>query len=199
VEECASILTAERVYTGLLADPETICVGRRGEVRYNVGDRTVTVQFEVRANAVWRFGRVFLTCSMCSGRATRIYLPSSTAPAGCRRCLGLSYDSRKADYRTTGPWGKYLGSWAEASTILANERRSTASEARYAERRLILGKVGAVVAGLPSPPHPLANTQSMRVAVFIPTLRVPFWCREGGTWQSVERSATPLADDSPHD
>jgi len=138
VTECCSILTAERVYTRLLADPEAIRVGRRGELRYTVGDHAVEVQFEVRANAVWRFGRVFLTCPMCGGRATRIYLPTSASPAGCRRCWGLSYDSRKADYKTRGPFA-YLGSWGEAETILARERRSQAAAARYAERRVILG------------------------------------------------------------
>ena len=138
VEECSSILTAERVYTSLLADPDAISIGRGGEAHLTVGDRTVGVQFEVRANAVWRFGRVFLTCPMCSGRATRIYLPRSDSPAGCRRCWGLSYDSRKASYRVSGPWGRYLGSWGEAATILARERRSQASAARYEERREIL-------------------------------------------------------------
>jgi hypothetical protein len=138
VEECSSILTAERVYTGLLAAPEAIRVGGGGEVFYTIGDRTVAVKFEVRANAVWRFGRVFLKCLMCSRRATRIYLPRSDSPAGCRRCWGLSYDSRKASYRVSGPWGRYLGSWGEAATILARERRSQASAARYEERRVIL-------------------------------------------------------------
>ena len=38
VEECSSILTAERVYTSLLVDPEAIRVGRRGELRYTVSN-----------------------------------------------------------------------------------------------------------------------------------------------------------------
>ena len=137
VEECWAILTAERVYTSLLGDPEAISVGRRGELLYTVGDRTVTVHFEVRANAVWRFGRVFLICPMCSGRATRIYLTTAASPAGCRRCWGLTYESRKADYRVRGPFS-YVGSWGEAATVLARERRSEASARRYAERRSIL-------------------------------------------------------------
>ena len=48
VNECWSVVTAERVYTCLLADPGAMRVGRRGEVRYTVGDRTVAVEFEVR-------------------------------------------------------------------------------------------------------------------------------------------------------
>ena len=85
MEECASILTAERVYTSLLADPGTITVGRKGEVQYTVGERMVAVELEVRANAVWRFGRVFLTCPMCSGRAT--HLPADFDIAGCLPAL----------------------------------------------------------------------------------------------------------------
>lgn len=52
--------------------------------------------------------------------------------------LELSYDSRKADYKTRGPFG-YFGFWGEAATILARERRAQAAAARYAERRAILG------------------------------------------------------------
>ena len=35
-------------------------------------------------------------------RATRLYLPTADTPAWCRRCWGLSYDSRKGNYRTGG-------------------------------------------------------------------------------------------------
>jgi len=140
VEECWSILTAERVYTSLLADPDAIRVGRGGELQYTVGGRTVSVRFEIRENAVWRFGRVFLLCPMCSRRATRIYLPSESSPAGCRVCWGLSYDSRKADYKARGPFA-WLGSWGKAETVLAKERRAQASARRYAERRALLARV----------------------------------------------------------
>ena len=73
---------------------------------------------------------------MCSQLATRVYLPRADSLPGCRRCWGLSYDSRKADYQARGPF--YLSLLGEAATILARERRLEASEARYAERRSIL-------------------------------------------------------------
>lgn len=136
VEECWSILTAEHVYTRMIATG-TIAVGARGEVTSTLGGRTVVVPIEVRANAVWRFGRVFLGCPMCSRLATRIYLPTSESPPGCRRCWGLTYESRKTNYRTTGPFS-FCGSWAEAETVLARQRRSVATKRRYAERRLLL-------------------------------------------------------------
>jgi hypothetical protein len=136
-DECWYALKAEDVYTRLLSDPEAIGVGGRGEVFAHPGGRTVGVPFEVRANAVWRFGRVFLNCPMCSGRATRIYLPTPDSAPGCRRCWGLTYESRKADYKTRGPFA-YLGSWGQAETVLARERRAQASAARCAERRAIL-------------------------------------------------------------
>jgi hypothetical protein len=143
VDECWSILTAERVYTTLLSDPEAIRVGRRGALLYTVEDRTVTVHFEVRANAVWRFGRVFLICPMCAARATRVYLPTSASPAGCRRCWGLTYLSRqRRNYKDGEPRWSYDGLWsyremAYDETRSARGRRVEACIKRWAERRQI--------------------------------------------------------------
>jgi hypothetical protein len=134
VDECWAILTAEAAYTRLLTDPEAMHVGGRGELTYVLDARQVVVQFEIRRNAVWRYGRVFLRCPRCSGRVTRVYLPRSDAGPACRRCWGLTYHSRMADYKLRGPFA-YLGSWGEAATILARERRREASATRWAERR----------------------------------------------------------------
>jgi hypothetical protein len=142
VAECWATLTAEDVYTALLRSRrealqpgvdgwhECTLTHRRTGLR-----RSVRVEWLIRANAVWRFGRVFLKCPKCRRLATRLYLPTADTPAWCRRCWGLSYDSRKANYRTGGFLGALLGSWAEGETILARERRRLASAARYAERQ----------------------------------------------------------------
>jgi len=141
VEECWAILTAETAYTRLLTDPGAIHVGSRGTVTYALGGRLVTVPFEICANAVWRYGRVFLRCPRCSSRATRVYLPRSDSWPACRRCWGLTYSSRMADYKLRGPFA-YLGSWGEAATVLARERRREASAKRWAERRAVLKQDG---------------------------------------------------------
>src|SRR4051794_25781414 len=116
VDECWAILTAEDAYTRLLTDRGAIQVGGRGTVTYALNGRAVVVRFEIGANAVWRYGRVFLRCPRCSGRVARVYLPRSDAPPGCRACWGLTYRSRMADYKLRGPFA-FLGTWGEAATI----------------------------------------------------------------------------------
>ena len=145
VTECWAFLTAEDVYTQLIRrDPEGAWRGSRGSYgctltkRSSGQTRSVQVEWEVQPNAAWRFGRGFLICAKCGRLATRLYLPTCDTPAWCRRCWGLTYESRKANYRTRRFWGPILGSWAEAETILARERRRLASAARYAQRREIL-------------------------------------------------------------
>jgi len=136
VDECWAILTAETAYTQLLTDLEAIHVGSRGTATYALGGRLVTVAFEIRANAVWRHGRVFLRCPRCSERVTRVYLPRSDVAPACRRCWALAYRSRMADYSVRGPFA-FLGSWGEMATVLARERRREASAKRWAERRAV--------------------------------------------------------------
>ena len=99
--------------------------------------RSLSIDWALRANAVWRFGRVFLRCPKCDRLATRIYVPRADAWPACRRCWGLTYESRRANYNVTGPFSM-LGSFAEAETVLARARRAQASAERYAERRAIL-------------------------------------------------------------
>lgn len=145
VTECWASVAAEDGYTELIRlDPEGGWRGGHGWDAYTLTkrstgqSRSVQVEWEVQANAIWRFGRVFLICAKCRRRATRLYLPTCDTPAWCRRCWGLTYDSRKANYRTGGCRGSMLGSWAKADTVLARERRRRASAARYAQRREIL-------------------------------------------------------------
>lgn len=139
VTECRAVLTAENLYTRLLRDDSTkVQPGMCAQVVWTVDGRSFALEWEIRANAVWRFGRVFYICPKCEGLATRIYVPTAEAWAACRRCWGLTYESRKSNYRTGGFGGPMLGWWAKADTVLARERRRLASAARYAQRREIL-------------------------------------------------------------
>lgn len=99
------------------------------------------VRWEVRKNAIWRFGRVFLRCSQCSRRVTRLYLPTRGSWLACRTCWGLSYASRQNSYRRTG-WSAVLGTIGECQTALAREQRREASRGRQCSRREALAARG---------------------------------------------------------
>ena len=70
------MLKAEEVYAALLQhDASRVRPGARGMSTYTVEGREITASWEVRQNAVWRRGRVFLRCPKCDQRCTRLYLP----------------------------------------------------------------------------------------------------------------------------
>ena len=95
VTECWSTIRAEDVYTALLRhDAAKVRAGVRGSVTNKLEGRDVTADWEIRQNAVWRRGRVFLECPRCCRRSTRLYLPLEDSWLACRRCLGLTYNSR---------------------------------------------------------------------------------------------------------
>lgn len=141
VEECAS-LRAEHAYDALLRDARSkLYPGARGELRWTNAGRTRQVQWEVRANRLWRLGRVFLTCPACGRRTTRIYLASADAhSAACRSCLGLSYASRQENYKDNGPLkdiGLTRRAYAQRLTCLNRTRSRSAARARWAARRSV--------------------------------------------------------------
>jgi hypothetical protein len=107
-----------------------------------VGTSVLWIRFEVRANAVWRFGRLFLRCPTCCQFVTRMYVPRSAAPALCRLCWGLTYESRQhRNYKDSGLFafvGLTLRWFAQSETLRQRECRAEAARARYAERRAIL-------------------------------------------------------------
>jgi len=79
--ECCAILTAEAVYTEILR-------GRMAATRpedHGTADFgrafSCSVRWEIRPNAVWRFGRVFLVCPRCDHHVTRVYVPSERSDA----------------------------------------------------------------------------------------------------------------------
>ena len=52
------------------------------DVARRLESASVSIDFELLPNAVWRFGRVFLRCPECGRRATRIYIPTENLPLG---------------------------------------------------------------------------------------------------------------------
>jgi hypothetical protein len=138
VTECAFVLRAETVYTVLLCDPHRLCPGARGSATVSVRGFMLTADWQIRANAVWRFGRVFLRCARCERLATRLYMPTASSWLACRRCWGLTYESRqRANYKDVGRFsalGLTCRSLAKSQTISERERRSAAAAERFAER-----------------------------------------------------------------
>ena len=142
VTECWAVIKAEDIYTGLLRDNAARArPGERGSAGLSFPGRSGPewIKWELRPNAVWRFGRAFLRCPRCKGRVTRLYIPSETAHPACRRCWGLTYESRQqGNYKTSGGLPPILSPLAKSMTVLARLRQAEASAKRYAERREIL-------------------------------------------------------------
>lgn len=133
------VVTAEAVYAKLLdAAPEGIGPGWRGELAYRLDDGSAgpwPFMAELRENAVWRLGRVFLQCPACGRRTTRLYVPVAGLALRCRPCWGLSYESQSWSYRPVaevGPWGCL----SRYTTQLRRHERQRAARARYTARRV---------------------------------------------------------------
>jgi hypothetical protein len=145
VDECWAVVKAEDVYDQLLDEQlPALQSGATGVIKAPTGrycgHRDISVAWEVRANALWRFGRVFLRCPRCRQRVTRIYLPVSSSEPACRTCYGLTYESRqRLNYKARGFFG--LLSWSDASrfiTLGEQRRRRRAARARQADRAAFL-------------------------------------------------------------
>ncbi len=150
VTECWSVFRAEELYTALLKDnAASVRPGGQGSVRYTVEGREVTASWEIRPNAVWRRGRVFLQCPRCSRRATRLYLPLADSWLACRTCWGLSYNSRALqNYKNSlwgrGPIARMFGTsqrdWALLATYDKRREQLERSRNRWSERRDLLAR-----------------------------------------------------------
>ena len=103
--ECAFTVTAEETYTILLRDGAPVEPGWAGSVTATAeAGHSWRLGVTVKANAVWRRGRVFLVCPRCGERSTRLYAPRPDSWLACRRCWGLTYESRqRANYKDSGP------------------------------------------------------------------------------------------------
>lgn len=143
--ECWSLIRAEDVYTALLKNgtrkPQP---GSCGYATFTVGNQTHSAQWEVRSNAVWRLGRVFLNCQRCGKRCTRLYLPLETSWLACRRCWGLTYVSQALQNYKDSPWGRGMFAamfgltqrdWAYEHTAKRRAGRFEQSRQRWRARR----------------------------------------------------------------
>jgi len=132
--EVYATLTAEFAYDRLLRDARvSLRVYAHGDLLWRVNSRTFDVGWQVRPNRVWKFGRVFLICPTCRRPATRLYMPTSDAPASCRRCWGLSYESRQYNYRDVGVL-REIGLTSRTLAWLDTWRRRTASRSAARDR-----------------------------------------------------------------
>jgi hypothetical protein len=115
--ECWATLRAEDVYDGLLReDAPAVKPGTRDRVTYKFNDRDVTTGWEIRPNAIWRRGRVFLCCPRCGQRCTRLYMPLQDSWLACRRCWGLTYASRTLQNYKDSLWGSRQFAWMFGTT-----------------------------------------------------------------------------------
>jgi len=133
---------ASVVYTELLEAGAALAPGWSSDMHAIADGSTFCFYAELRRNAVWRRGRVFLRCPSCRSRRTRLYVPTSDVWLLCRCCWGLSYSSRRNNYRDTAPNRRWLGPWAlthRIKTALQTGRRrkdrATFALERYARRR----------------------------------------------------------------
>ena len=150
VSQCLA-LRAEDAYTCLLRENAArVRPGERGSARWTVSNSSgesasFSADWELRANSVWRHGRLFFRCPKCSRLATRLYVPRVDLGGACRRCWGLTYESRQErNYKGRPSFlpGHSLGDLAHWLTWSAREARAEASAERYAERREILKRGG---------------------------------------------------------
>jgi hypothetical protein len=140
VEECVSV-TAEGVYAVMLRDARWMLQpGATGELSWIINGRSRPVVWEVRANRLWRHGRMFLNCAGCGRRATRIYAPADASAPACRLCWGLAYQSQQFNYRPGGPlraFGISHRQFAQRLTSLKRQRARATARARLAARRTL--------------------------------------------------------------
>jgi hypothetical protein len=148
VTECWAIIRAEDCYTALLHScRKDATPGLRASLNWVIGGRGLSADCEVRPNKIWRIGRLFLICPRCHKRCTRLYLPLEASWLACRRCWGLTYNSRTlSNYKDTlwgrGAFAKVFGTsqrdWAYEATSERRKTRSEAARVRAAGRRRLV-------------------------------------------------------------
>ena len=130
VSECRSVLRAEDLYTALLQhNAARVAPGARGTLTYAPEGQDFTATWEVRQNAVWRRGRVFLRCPRCCLYCTRLYVPTREAWLACRRCWGLTYDSRTMQNYKDSLWGR-----GAIARVFGTTQRDWAIQRTYDDR-----------------------------------------------------------------
>jgi len=137
--ECQLVVRAEDLYTALIkeaAKGRRLAPGCAGTVGYKFQGRSVSANWEVRANPLWRFGRVFFRCSRCGELSTRLYLPLPESDFGCRRCWGLSYASKSLQNYKDSIWGRgpFAGLFGTTQRDWAYMTTNESRKARQAKR-----------------------------------------------------------------
>jgi len=149
VTECYGVVRSEDVYAALIFDKSNLKLqpGAMGTAEFRLGEGDVTIDWELRPNAVWRCGRLFLKCGSCCHRCTRLYKPLAYLELRCRRCYGLSYKSRALhNYRDSlwgrGPFARVFMTtqkeWSYMATQEARQARRQAAIDRWNQRRSAL-------------------------------------------------------------
>jgi hypothetical protein len=150
VTECWAVLRAEDCYTAMLRDnAPRVKPGAKGSVQWSFPGRSLEASWEIRPNAVWRRGRIFLLCRSCARLCTRLYLPLEDSSLACRRCWGLTYSSQTlANYKESlygrevwaRRWATSQRQWALLATREKRKERLTRCRERWATRVRCLGK-----------------------------------------------------------
>src|SRR4051812_24892109 len=95
------------------------------------------IKAEVRANAVWRRGRLFLICPRFERRATRLYIPAPpwTSAAGV-----VGDSATVVSLRVISRWGFWgaCSGLSRRDTSEKRKRRRTAAVGRSEQRRPFL-------------------------------------------------------------
>lgn len=143
--QCHAVVRAEDVYTAMLKDhPPPAGAKRAGRATCTLDGRECSIDWELRPNAVWRHGRMFLRCGRCGERCTRLYLPLPESELACRRCWGLTYGSKTLQNYKDSIWGrsvfaKMFGTtqreWAYETTQEKRRVRQERSRERWRQRR----------------------------------------------------------------
>lgn len=134
VTECVSVIRAEAIYAALVRDGKPgVRAGAQGSALFTLDGEGHTLLWEVRDNAVWRHGRVFLNCPSCRRRCSRLYVPLRTSAPACRACWGLTYASKTLQNYKDSPLGR--GALARMLGTTQREWAYTATEERRAARR----------------------------------------------------------------
>ena len=144
VTECHAVLTAEDTYTAVLRGDATVKAGSCGKVSWTLGGEAFIADWELRPNAVWRRGRLFLTCPRCEARCTRLYVPLPSSWLGWPPVLGPYVQLPTLLNYKDSPWGRGVFAsvfgtsqrdWARLTTQEKRQDQRLRSTRRWAERR----------------------------------------------------------------
>jgi hypothetical protein len=153
VGQCVAALGAELIYDRWIREGQTIEPGCRVHgtwTPHGPNGPSWPITVEVVANRLWRRGRLFLRCPGCERRATRLYVPVAGFEPRCRRCWGLTYQTRSWNYKGDS---RVI---ARNTTLIWRRNARKAARARYEMRRPLFASSPTVTAApQPKAPNPV--------------------------------------------